>query len=54
MMIRETSEMIGKIQRQEVHSRFAVTFITDIENSTPGSPGKLERDGREHLGRSQI
>jgi hypothetical protein len=33
MTIRETGEMIGKIQRREVHPRYAVTFITDIENS---------------------
>jgi rubrerythrin len=31
--IRETGEMIGKIRRREVHPRYAVTFITDIENS---------------------
>ena len=33
MTIRETGEMIGKIQRREVHPRYAVTLITDIENS---------------------
>jgi rubrerythrin len=33
MTIRETGEMIGKIERREVHPRYAVTFVTDIENS---------------------